>query len=436
MESKVNISTKEIFVILLCGVPGVGKSYFTEIFQNKFKNEEDLKTKNNMLNQSQKKHFSNFVHIINFDKLLHEKFNHNHSLKNYIEYNSESSQELEFQNNSFNYEKKFDLEFILNNFRNSRKEYFELFQNKIEELIKNDFNCYDNDNNNQFELNYLETSKRHFIVLDDNFYFKSMRKPFFKYCKDKCKKYLRINTLDQINDETINHPPFEIQISYLELHFKTIIDYAIKLNSLRSGLNKIPEQVIIRINENFQWHSFNKKLIYTINIDSFNCLRNINFHEIISKLEENKLVLREVVKNSELKTELKSLNIKNKKHKKAKFIEWLEINLRKKIGELIKSFAKNYNTNIFQYPSESSSLYSKNLSDKKKEFIQIINKLLYIHEESSFKINTPAISSTNIDLFNLNVCLENIKENNYMIDQQINYFYLEQILKEFENFSI
>jgi tRNA uridine 5-carbamoylmethylation protein Kti12 len=430
MECKLNISNKEIFVILLCGIPGVGKTYFTQILKNKFENEEVLKNKDNFFTENHNEKVYNFLHILNFDKILLEKFNQDNISQNCKNQN-EYSYEEDCERKKILLEQKFDLGFILNNFKNCRKELFERFKNKIDEVI----NRRSSVSNKDF---ILGQSERYFIILDDNFYFKSMRKPFFKYCKEIYRKYSKIYNLNEINNKTIYSPSFDIQISYLEIHFRSKIDYALKLNSNRSGVDKIPDEVILRMSENFQWESFNKHLFYTLNIDSLNSLHEINFTEIISKLEENKNILQEIVKISLLESQFKSLSLLNKKENKAKFLDWLEINLRRKIGELIKSFNSNNSHNVIKNSSVSSSLFSKALSEKKKEFLQLIKNLIYKSQENtSINLNMPLNSPfSKINFFNLNFCLENLKENNYLLEQKINCTYLEKIIKEFENFAI
>ena len=100
-------------VILICGVPGVGKTYLTNKLNSKL-NTIDTKT----------------VPII-FDQIFIQ---------------------------SFDNKEKFDLL----KFKESRIKFFEKFRLVVNDMI---------DNSKQTNI----------IILDDNFYFKSMRKPFYKF---------------------------------------------------------------------------------------------------------------------------------------------------------------------------------------------------------------------------------------------------------------
>ena len=111
----------DINVILLCGVPGVGKTYFTKILEEKFYYTKDKI--NSELN----------IIKFNFDELF---------LKNSILFPNSNTNIIEAEN-------KFKLN--LTNFKKIRKDYFNNFKDKIEEIIQNQ---YDRKTKYIFEINF------------------------------------------------------------------------------------------------------------------------------------------------------------------------------------------------------------------------------------------------------------------------------------------
>ena len=125
----------EIFILLLCGIPGVGKTFLSKILQERLTTVE-----------------GNFVHVLNFDKLLISKKNQVDDLEkvgNFITI---------LDNISNNGKHKFGIEFLLNNFKKTRKEFFDLFKNKVEEIK---YGIKSSENISQF------LGGKHFIILDD-----------------------------------------------------------------------------------------------------------------------------------------------------------------------------------------------------------------------------------------------------------------------------
>jgi tRNA uridine 5-carbamoylmethylation protein Kti12 len=318
-----NIENPEnIYVVLLCGIPGVGKTFFSSYFRTQFN--------------------SGNVIYFNFDELFYE--------------NAKT-------NNMF-----YSLD--LTKFKITRNEFFSLFKNKLEELITANSSL----------------SNTNIFLIDDNFYFKSMRKPYYKLCKLK-------------------------GISYSEIHFQSSIDYCLKMNSKRvTPFQKIPEEIIDKINENFQWNSFNKSFIYEILIEDMDSISKINIKDLIQHFENN----RHLIININVKEHLDKLeNIKiNKKENKALFIDKLEIEMRKKVGEIIKS-------------SNSSKINPKEISISKKEFMNLIKSLLY----KNFTTNNNNISVYNDinNILQIQLLIEKIKEESYQ------FKYIDELVSLFKN---
>ena len=124
------------------------------------------------------------------------------------------------------------------------------FLKKYNETI--DF-CFKNINNKNF-----------YIILDDNFFLKSMRKKIYNLLIDKIFQYQNKNNN-----------------CYLEIFLKTNnLDYVIKNNENRK--DKIPNNIILRMNEMFEYDSpyiknKNHKIIVVENSNTFD---NVNFKEI------------------------------------------------------------------------------------------------------------------------------------------------------------
>jgi len=227
-------------------------------------------------------------------------------------------------------------------YHKSREEFLEIFIGKINEIKERIIN---NEKNN----------KKYLFILDDNFYFKSMRKPFYKLIKEIQKDFMK--------SKYINNNIYIF--SYLEIILKCQLNYALENNYKRNNLEKIPELVIRRMQDKIEYESFIKNFVYIINITdkdtlSLYNLKNMNFIEkIFIELIYSKLIIQEVIKD-EIKNEF--LNSKDnplifdsfKETKnnqndvfqlkfnrinfiKKNFLNDFENALRKKIGEIFKN---------------------------------------------------------------------------------------------------
>lgn len=300
----------KINVILICGIPGAGKTYLTNLIKNKIEDEILLKEKLNVENLS-------------FDELF-----------------------LNDQINLHGSETKFELD--LTKYNKVRKDYFNCYINTVDQ-IKN-------------------SNKKHILLLDDNFHFKSMRKPFYKNIKELSLKNC-------------------YEVSYLEIHLSCSLAYAIKNNSNRKGFNYIPESVIIKMFNNFQFNSFIKDLSIQINPENSNPFNNSDLFFIFQKLINNFKIISDLTLNESLN----KLKI-NKKENKETFIDLLESKIRKITGDLIKA-----NKDL-----------SKEISIKKKEFMLLVKYLITGQ-------CIPPVNS-NYSIFNLGCLIEQVKERTYLID--------------------
>jgi tRNA uridine 5-carbamoylmethylation protein Kti12 len=274
MES---IKDNNINVILICGIPGVGKSTCAD------------KLRTCLLQKDFK------IETLNFDKIF---------LK----------------------DSKIDLSI----YNQSRLQLFNTFKTIIHK--------------------YLNTSEKLFILLDDNFYFRSMRKPYYKFIKDILKSCKAC-----------------IKVSYLEVHLRAKLEYCINNNNQREGLELIPNEIIEKMHNSFEYHSFLKPLVYLKDITSREDLIGENEVELIlNKLENNYKEILKAIEN-----EAKQKKTQNKELK-AVFIEQLDIALRAKNGELLKV----------------DKTKGKELSALKQQYLQLIKSILYSKSVIKLPINT------------------------------------------------
>ena len=204
------------------------------------------------------------------------------------------------------------------------------FLKKYNETI--DF-CFKNINNKNF-----------YIILDDNFFLKSMRKKIYNLLIDKIFQYQNKNNN-----------------CYLEIFLKTNnLDYVIKNNENRK--DKIPNNIILRMNEMFEYDSpyiknKNHKIIVVENSNTFD---NVNFKEIINfgnliekKSEEKKMIIE--------------------KNENAKFIDDIELIIREEISNIMKE--------------KNNKKKGKIISQMKKEFMKEISNYVNLKNCSNENIN-------------------------------------------------
>ena len=318
METKLN----EIFIVLISGVPGVGKSFLSRKICEEYRNSFDIK-------------------YLNFDKI------ENINKDNYLQY------------------------------QQMRNDYLL----KIKEI----FNEINNDINNKSLL----------IILDDNFFLKSMRKKIYNSLIDK---------IIELNSDNI-------KFYYLEILLKSSdINYCLKMNSIRDKKEQIPNEIIINMNNIFEYNS-----PYINN-------NQIKIIEIINEQKINNNLIQDIFNNKEkyiININNKEKEIKEKiiieKNDKAKLIDNIEDIIRKEVNLIFKN---KLNKNK-----------GKEISFYKKEYMKIfINIIKNIENNTNIEDN----ANSNKDLLNiLKSCVIN-KNYNISENQQL----IELIKNNFNNFLL
>ena len=296
-----NSNEKNVFIILIGGIPGIGKTYLANKIISEYKDIYDIK-------------YLNFDLIENINK------------DNYLQY------------------------------QQMRNDYLL----KIQEIL-NTIDDISKDNNSLL------------IILDDNFFLKSMRKKIYNAILDK---------IMQIN-KIINQIKF-LQFYYLEILLKpTDINYCLKLNSCRDEKQTIPENIIINMNNLFEYSSpyTNKSQSIILNINNEENLNNSNLIKDIFKDKEKYLI-----KQKEKETKDKIII---EKDNKGKLIDDLEDIIRKEINIILKT-------------NEKYRKKGKEISICKKEYMKKISNYIKTMEVNIDKIS---IKSSIFDL--LKECIIN-----------------------------
>ena len=319
---------KKIFLIIIGGIPGIGKSFLAERICSEYKNIFDIK-------------------YLNFDKI------ENINKDNYLQY------------------------------QQMRNDYLL----KVKEIF--------NSINNNCVLN-----KSIMIILDDNFFLKSMRKKIYNLLIDK---------IIELNSNIF-------QFYYLEILLKPFdINYCFKMNLNRENKSQIPENIIVNMNNIFEYSS-----PYANN-------DQVLILDIINEQSINDNLVKEIFNNKE-KYFINYLNEKKekeekiiiKKDEKSKLIDDIEEIIRKEVNEIFKRNKENKKK-------------GKEISIYKKEFMKLL-----INNIKNIENNKNEISNNNKDLFdllknniinkNFNISenqqlIELIKDNfkNYLFEKKINY---------------
>ena len=319
---------KKIFLIIIGGIPAIGKSFLAERICSEYKNIFDIR-------------------YLNFDKI------ENINKDNYLQY------------------------------QQMRNDYLL----KVKEIF--------NSINNNCVLN-----KSIMIILDDNFFLKSMRKKIYNLLIDK---------IIELNSNIF-------QFYYLEILLKSFdINYCFKMNLNRENKSQIPENIIINMNNIFEYSS-----PYANN-------EQILILDIINEQSINDNLIKEIFNNKE-KYFINYLNEKKekeekiiiKKDEKSKLIDDIEEIIRKEVNEIFKRNKENKKK-------------GKEISIYKKEFMKLL-----INNIKNIENNKNEISNNNKDLFdllknniinkNFNISenqqlIELIKDNfkNYLFEKKINY---------------
>ena len=309
---------KAIFIMIIGGVPGVGKSFLSNKICTEYKNIFEIK-------------YLNFDSIENINK------------DNYLQY------------------------------QQMRNDYLV----KIKEIFR-DINDFD--------------TKNLLVILDDNFFLKSMRKKIFNTLMDK---------VIELNSNLI-------KFYYLEILLKPFdINYCLKMNLNREKTNIIPDNIIFKMNNIFEYNSpyANDSQVLILNISNEESLNN---NKLIQEIFDNKdKYIIKKKKENEIKEK-----IKIEKDEKAKLIDDIEDILRKEVNL------------IFQKNKEIQKR-GKEISSHKKEYMKIILNCIKNFENEK-----------NIDTENKNELLIILK--NCIINKTFNISQNQQLIdlikNDFNNF--
>ena len=259
------LDLKAIFIMIIGGVPGVGKSFLSNKICTEYKNIFEIK-------------YLNFDSIENINK------------DNYLQY------------------------------QQMRNDYLV----KIKEIFR-DINDFD--------------TKNLLVILDDNFFLKSMRKKIFNTLMDK---------VIELNSNLI-------KFYYLEILLKPFdINYCLKMNLNREKTNIIPDNIIVKMNNIFEYNSpyANDSQVLILNISNEESLNNNKLIQEIFNNKDKYIIKKK--KENEIKEK-----IKIEKDEKAKLIDDIEDILRKEVNL------------IFQKNKEIQKR-GKEISSYKKEYMKII----------------------------------------------------------------
>ena len=300
---------KTIFIMIIGGVPGVGKSFLSNKICTEYKNIFEIK-------------YLNFDSIENINK------------DNYLQY------------------------------QQMRNDYLV----KIKEIFR-DINDFD--------------TKNLLVILDDNFFLKSMRKKIFNTLMDK---------VIELNSNLI-------KFYYLEILLKPFdINYCLKMNLNREKTNIIPDNIIVKMNNIFEYNSpyANDSQVLILNISNEESLNN---NKLIQEIFDNKdKYIIKKKKENEIKEK-----IKIEKDEKAKLIDDIEDILRKEVnlifqknkeiqkrGKEISSYKKEYMKIILNCIKNFENEKNKDTENKNELLVIlkncIINKTFNISQNQQFSI--------------------------------------------------
>ena len=241
------------------------------------------------------------------------------------------------------------------------------------------------------DINDFDT-KNLLVILDDNFFLKSMRKKIFNTLMDK---------VIELNSNLI-------KFYYLEILLKPFdINYCLKMNLNREKTNIIPDNIIVKMNNIFEYNSpyANDSQVLILNISNEESLNN---NKLIQEIFDNKdKYIIKKKKENEIKEK-----IKIEKDEKAKLIDDIEDILRKEVNL------------IFQKNKEIQKR-GKEISSYKKEYMKIILNCIKNFENEK-----------NIDTENKNELLVILK--NCIINKTFNISQNQQLIdlikNDFNNF--
>ena len=322
---------KNIFIILIGGIPGIGKSYLSNKITLEFKDLYEIK-------------YLNFDLIENINK------------ENYLQY------------------------------QQMRNDYLL----KIQEILQ--------------EINDFNFNKSLLIILDDNFFLKSMRKKIYNLIFDKIIEF-------QNNKSNI-------KFYYVELLLKPKdINYCLKKNLDRNNSQKIPDNIIVNMNKMFEYSSpyINKNQSIILDINNEESLNNSNKIKDIFN-NKDKYIIQHKEKEEKEKIIVEKGN-------KAKLIDDIEDIIRKEVNIILKSNENNIKKGkeISIYKKEYMKMLLNDI--KKKE----LNNNSNIDNDIENKSNTLKLLKDCI-INNINNISQNENKMKIIKDDFINYLLEKKLI--------
>ena len=301
---------KSIFLLLIGGVPGIGKSFLSTKILMEYKDEYEIK-------------------YLNFDN------EENINKENYLQY------------------------------QQMRNDYLL--------KVKETFNDINNIN------------KSLLIILDDNFFLKSMRKKIYN------------SFLDKIIELNSNH----FKYYYLEILLKpSDLNYCLKMNLSRDKNNQICDNIIINMNNIFEYNSpyANENQVLIIDIKNEESINDNLIKEIFNNKE--KYIVNYTKKiSAEEKNNVEKNNM-------AKLIDEIEDIIRKEVNLLLKTSDENKKKGkeISKYKKEYMKIFLNNIKNvNKKDILDnkvVTFKLFNYTEDTNFNISQNQIELIKDDFKN------------------------------------
>ncbi|KAJ5068305.1 l-seryl-tRNA(sec) kinase [Anaeramoeba ignava] len=326
--------------ILILGIPATGKSTLTNhIIQNFHKTFSQIYQKFDIF---QNKNFKIKIHKISYD----ENINQNIKFENSKKICAIPKKESQINTSKITW-------------KQARNELFEKIKNYIEkDENENSEKFFQDRNFKSIEFNIESQEKQtqrdshtfNFFIIDDNFYLRSMRKQYYKFST-------------------------KIGYSFIQIFINTDITKTIEFNSKRDMNQRVPDEVILEMEEKFQKPKLGKQ-----NWESNTILLENNFQIDFFKIDFllEQVVLFMIKDGEKLQTDqgkniLKEIN----ENSNGNLIHSLDIKFRKMIKNQIE-FLKEKNPNLKKKEINS---FAKKLNLERKKILEILKQKNKLNQE-------------------------------------------------------
>ena len=233
------------------------------------------------------------------------------------------------------------------------------------------------------------------VILDDNFFLKSMRKKIYNSLMDK---------IIELNSNNF-------KFYYLEILLKPFdISYCLKMNKLREKNSQIPDNIIINMNNIFEYNSphVNDSQILILDVKNEESINNNVIQETFNNKEKY------IINNNKNYFAVKE-KIIIEKNNKAKLIDDIEDIIRKEVNLILKS-------------NDENKKKGKEISKYKKEYMKIIYNNIKNLENNKMD-NTPFLDALMNYLNDENFNISQIQQTMDLIKEDFKKFLLEKKIK-------